>query len=53
MKITIEEGGFSFSRSFEEHPTAEEALFASIHLLSKIYPSDKLKNGLIEVAEDI
>jgi hypothetical protein len=53
MKITIEEDGFIFSRTFEEHPAAEEAVFASIYLLTKIYPSDKIKKGLDEVKEDI
>lgn len=45
MNITIEEGGFTFSRSFEEHPAVEEALFASLYLLSKIYPPSEVKKG--------
>ena len=53
MKITIEEDGFTFSRTFEEHPAAEETVFASIYLLTKIYPSDKIKKGLDEAREDI
>ena len=53
MNITIEEGGFTFSRSFEEHPAVEEALFASLYLLTKIYPPSEVKKGLVEVVEDI
>lgn len=53
MKITIEEDGFIFSRTFEEHPAAEEAVFASLYLLTKIYPTNEIKKGLVEVVEDI
>lgn len=53
MKITIENDGFIFTRTFEEHPSAEEAVFASLYLLTKIYPTNKIKEGLIEVVEDI
>ncbi len=49
MNITIEDGGFTFSRSFEEHPAIEEALFASLYLLTKIYPPSEVKKGLVEV----
>lgn len=53
MKITIEEGGFTFSCSFDEHPPVEEALFASLYLLTKMYSSNEIKKGLMEVKEDI
>jgi hypothetical protein len=54
MKIIIKEDGYEFSKEFNgNHPPVEEALFATLYLLTKVYSSSDVKNGLIEVAEDI
>jgi hypothetical protein len=54
MKIVIKESGYEFSRDFNDsRPPVEEALFASLYLLTKIYSPNEVKKGLVEVAEDI
>jgi hypothetical protein len=54
MKIIIKDDGYEFSKEFNDsHPAVEEALFAAIYLLTKVYPLSEVKNGLVEVAEDI
>lgn len=54
MKITIEEGGYYFSRDFkEEHPNIDEAVFAVYYLLSRIYSSEQVKIEIQNLLEDI
>lgn len=54
MKIIIKDDGYEFSKEFNDsYPPVDEALFAAIYLLTKVYPLSEVRNGLVEVAEDI
>ena len=54
MKIIIKDDGYEFSKEFNDSYTqVDEDLFAAIYLLTKVYPLSEVRNGLVEVAEDI
>ena len=54
MKILIEDdGNFKFIRDFCEHPSVEKAVFSALYLLSKIYPVEEVKAGIIEALNDL
>ena len=54
MKIIVEEAGYCFTKNFEEeHPSIEDAVFASFYLLGRIYPQEQLKAELLSLHEEL
>ena len=54
MEIIIKDkGGYTFSKTFsEDKPTLDEALFAASYLISRLYPTEDIKNALHEFADN-